>query len=164
MAFFQAKQVASRLPLTETDGAGDTYERTCEFIVPAGLAAADVIEMGGLPAYHTLSNVALLTDQVDSNGSPTITLDVDFLTGTYGDAVAGALGTRTMGTAFFAASTTPARAGGVTDCTAVALARQTATTADRGIGVKLAAGAATLVAGARIRLRVRYTADIGDFT
>src|SRR4051812_33018330 len=103
MAFYQSKQVAGRLPLSETDGAGDTYERTCEFIVPAGLAAADVIEMNGLPAYHTLSGVTLLTDQVDSNGSPTLTFDVDFLTGTYGDAIAGTAGTRTMGTAFFAA-------------------------------------------------------------
>lgn len=164
MAFFQAKQVASRLPLTETDGAGDTYERTCEFIVPTGLAAADVIEMNGLPAYHTLSSVMLLTDQVDSNGTPTLTFDVDFLTGTYGDAIAGAAGSRTMGTAFFAASTTPGRVGGTTESTAVALARQVASTVDRGIGLKLAAGAATLVVGARIRMRVRYTADIGDLT
>jgi len=164
MAFYQAKQVASKLPLTETDGAGDQYVRVCEFIVPTGLAAGDIIEMNGLPAYHVLTSIELMTDQIDSNGTPTLTLDVDFLTGTYGDAIGGAAGSRTMGTTFFAASTTPGRAGGTTASSAVGMARQVATSADRGIGVKLAAAAATLVVGARLRLRVAYTADIGDLT
>jgi hypothetical protein len=164
MAFFQSKQVASKLPLTETDGAGDLYERTAEFIIPAGLAAGDIIEMNGLPAYHTLSTVEVLSEQIDSNGSPTATFDVDFLTGTYGDAIGGAAATRTMGSTFFAAATAPIRAGGTVASAVTALARQVASTADRGIGLKLVAGAATLVVGAHLRLRVRYTADIGDLT
>lgn len=164
MALYQSKQVASKLPLTESDAAGDACEYLGEFIVPAGMVINDVIELVGVPAYHVPINVVLLTDQVDSNGSPTLTLDWGYISGTYGDPTPAVA--RTCGTEFAAASTTPGRAAGYITpaATNTALGRSVATTAARGIGVKFAAAAATLVVGARIRCRVSYMPDCGDLT
>jgi hypothetical protein len=164
MALFQSKQVASKLPLTESDGAGDAVEYLGEFITTSALANGDVIELVGVPAYHVPVNVQLLTDQVDSNGSPTMTVDWGYISGTFGDGTPAVA--RTCGTEFASASTTPIRAAGYisTAATNTALGRSVATTAARGIGIKVAAAIATLVVGARIRCRVVYVSDPGDLT
>lgn len=164
MALWQSKQVAAKLPLTESDGAGDPVEYYGEFIVPAGLANGDVIELCGVPAYHVPVNIVLLTDQVDSNGSPTMTVDWGYISGSYGDAVP--VVARTCDQTFGAGLTAPVRAAGFTPpaATNTGLGRAVATTAARGVGIKVAAAIATLVAGARIRMRIAYVSDPGDLT
>jgi hypothetical protein len=109
--------------------------------------------------------VTVLSDQVDSNGSPTITYDLDFLSGAVGDLAGLVAGTRTMSNSLNpGAAGVPLRAGGSLGCTNVAMARQVASLADRGIGLKITAVAATHVAGARIRVRASYIADPGQLT
>ena len=51
--------------------------------------------------YHTIADAILICDDLDSNGSPAITLDVGLLTGTVGDAT----NSRTCGAEIFSAST-----------------------------------------------------------
>lgn len=161
LTFVQSKRVAAKMPLTESGGAGGEYSIVAEYLTAAGLASGDIIEMAGVPAYHLVTAVTLLSDQVDSNGSPTITADVGFITGVPGDLAGGLAATRTIGAEFLSASTTPLRAGGTVSSTLVGMARQVASTADRAIGVKIAAAIATLVVGARIRMRVSFIADPG---
>lgn len=115
----------------------------------ADLVANNIIDLGILPAGHTITEAVLIADDLDTNGTPTITLDVGLLSGTIGDAVSA----RTCGTELFSASTA-AQAGTVatTATTKTAYTIQ-ATGSDRSIGAKVVAGAATGAAG-RLRLLV----------
>lgn len=164
--YYQAKAVAAKKPLTETERAGSVFGNTSEFIVPAvALGVGDIIEFQGLPAYHMLETVTVLSDQVDSNGSPLITYDLDYLTGYPGDLVGLQAATRTMAATLNpGAAGVPLRVGGTLENTSVIMARQVASSLDRNLGLKVTAAAATQVAGARIRVRTRYSADPGMLT
>jgi hypothetical protein len=131
--YYQSKQVASRLPFAETDGTGTIYSGTGEFLVPAaGFTAGDIIEMTGVPAYHVLEVVTALGDVVDSNGTPTLTVDVGYITGAPFDLDGLKAGTRTFTADFLTASTTPFRAGGTQASSSINLGP-----ADRQPGVAL---------------------------
>lgn len=144
----QATQVASKQPPISADG----YEPVTlmgEYVVEAGLVINDVIEMVILPGGYVPIDQVLATDDLDSNGAPTITLDSGVISG-----VAGALdNTRVCGNEAFAASTV-AQAGGVARPTKKDFAFIAPIDTDRGMGLKVAAAAATLVVGAKIRLTV----------
>jgi hypothetical protein len=146
MALFQSKQVAAKNPVpTSLDGVA-AVAITAEFVVPAGLAANDIIEMFALPAGHVPIDLIVNLPDMDTNGTPTITLDAGLITGRAGDPV---LGSRTCGNEFFAASTT-GQAGGLARA-AKSLAGIAADSATRGWGLKVATGAATLATGGTIR-------------
>jgi len=164
--YYQAKPVAARKPLTESSRAGELISNMAEFLVPAAaLGVGDIIEFPGIPAYHVLDAITVLSDQVDSNGTPTITYDLDYLTGYPGDLAGLQSASRTMSNGLNpGAAGVPLRAGGTLANTAVAMARQVASSSDRAIGMKITAAAATQVAAARIRLRVTYFADPGMLT
>lgn len=102
------------------------------------LALNDIIDIGILPANHTISDVIIDTDDLDTNGTPLMSVDVGILSGTPGDTVS----VRTMSNEFFAADTT-VRTGGVARMTKSAGFRITPTGSDRSIGVKITAAAAT---------------------
>lgn len=157
--YYASKRVASRAALPESDHANDPCTYIAEFLIVAGMVSGDVIEMAGVPANHVVDSVSIMCDQIDSNGSPTLTLDVGYMTGIPGVNDS----TRTIGQDFFTGNTL-CRTGGVVACTDVKLGRQVASTADRAIGFKFAANAATLVAGARLRCRVQYVSDPGLLT
>jgi hypothetical protein len=115
--------------------------------------ANDVVDIGTLPANHIVSDVIIDTDDLDSNGTPLISLDVGMMTGTPGDTV----NSRTTGNEFFAADTT-ARTGGVARMTKSAGLRVAPVGYDRSIGVKFAAVAATLPTTGKFRLIVEMQA------
>lgn len=144
----QATQVANKQPVISADG----YEPITlvgDYTVEAALVANDVVEMVILPAGYVPVDSVLAVDDTDSNGTPTMTLDQGLITG-----VAGAAdNTRTCGNEAFAASTAP-QTGGVARPTKKDFAQIAPTSADRGMGVKVAAGAATLTVGAKWRLTV----------
>jgi hypothetical protein len=163
--YYQSKAVAARKPLTESSRAGEVNIAVGEYLVQAAaFIVGDIIEFPGVPANHVVDSVTVLSDQIDSNGTPTLAFDVGFLTGNPGDLAGLVAGTRTMGAEFFSAATAPVRAGGSVASTLVAMARQVASTADRNLGVKITAIAATQVAAARLRVRVGYIADPGMLT
>lgn len=124
-----------------------------EFTVPAGLAAGDVIEMLFLPAGVSVVDVMLLADDLDSNGTPTLALDVGIVSGMAGDDDPA----RTCGNEFFAADTT-ARAGGVARMSRIGGFRVPRSDTRRGIGIKVATAAATLAVGGKLGLRVTVKA------
>lgn len=149
MALKQASQIVQKLPVISSSG----YEPCVivgDYTTVAGDGVLnDVIELGILPAGYVPVDAILATEDLDSNGAPTVTLDLGLLSGTAGEAN----GARTCSNEGFAASTV-GQAGGIARPTKKDWALIAPTTADRGIGVKLAAATATLVVGAKIRLTV----------
>ena len=147
MALKQAIQIANRYPPISACG----YEAITIVgdytIVAGGLALNDVIEMAILPAGYVPVGVKLATEDIDTG--TTLTLDCGVLSGT-----AGVLdNARTCGNEAFAASTI-GQTGGVVNETKANILLLAPTDTDRSIGLKVAAAAAGLVAGAKVRLTV----------
>jgi hypothetical protein len=151
MALKQATQVTNKVPYPSANGAAEVVPIIGDFTVPTGLAANDVVEMCALPPGYVPVDYVLACEDTDSNGTPTITLDVGVLSGTYGDASAATGQARTCGSEGQAASTV-AQAGGITRPTKKDFALIAPSTSERGFGVKLAAGAATLTVGSKWRM------------
>ncbi len=147
MALFRSKQIVAGAPAPTPQNAVDTIAVVGDFTVPAGLALNDVIEMVGLDADLIPVDAILSAEDADSNGTPLISLDVGVLSGAYGSTDQA----RTCGTEFIAASIV-ARAGGVARMDRAAGALLAPSQSARGIGLKVAAAAATLTVGAKFRL------------
>jgi hypothetical protein len=150
MALYQSKQILNGYPVVNPTQANDVTPITGEFIVPSGLALNDVIEMGGLAEGLVPVDVILVAEDLDSNGTPTVSLDAGIVSGVYG-ATTGAA--RTCGNEFFAANTA-GRAGGVARADKAAGLLLTPSLDIVPFGLKVAAAAATLVVGAKIRMTV----------
>jgi hypothetical protein len=137
------------LPVPVADAANDCIAVDYFYDLPtAQNILNDIIDIGVLPAGHTVSDAILLSDDLDSNGTPLMALDVGIMSGTPGDPSAS----RTCGNELFAADTA-VRTGASSRMTKVAGFNILPTDTDRSIGVKIQAAAATAAAG-RIRLRV----------
>ena len=117
-------------------------------VTAAQLLLNNVFDIGILPAFHTVTNAFLIADDLDTNGTPLVALDVGLMTGTPGDTVSS----RTTGAELFAADI-GARTGVLSAMTLASGMKILATETDRSIGVKVQAAPATAAAG-RIRLRV----------
>lgn len=149
MAILASKFAQGTLGYVTGDCAGDVVVNDYFVDLTAGqIVLNDIIDLGTLPANHTISDAILIVGDLDTNGAPTIALDVGIMSGTPGDT----LSVRTCGNELYAADTT-ARAGGVTRTSKLAGFTIKPTESDRSIGVKIQAAAATAAAG-RIRLRV----------
>lgn len=116
-------------------------------LTAAQITAGAIIDLGNLPAGHTVVDAILIPDDLDTNGTPTITLDVGLLDGEPGDT-----GTRTCGAELFSASTS-AQGGTPTRMSLKSGFTIASVEYHRSIGVKVNAGAATAAAG-RIRLQL----------
>jgi hypothetical protein len=147
----QSRQVAARLPLLNATAANEAVTQVTDYIVEAGLAVNDVIEMGGLPGYALPVDVKVYAEDADSNGTPTIALDGGLISGTYGKVD----NARTCGNEFFAASNV-AQAGGLAAVAKKDAALLSVDNVERGYGLKVATGAATLTVGARIVMVLTY--------
>jgi hypothetical protein len=117
-------------------------------IVAAQAAAADVIEMIPWPAGTVLHSLKVEFDDADSNGTPTMTIDVGILTGEWLAALEADGDARVCGDEFGANLTTP-QAGGSLDVAAALMLNLPPSPLDRSLGFKVEAAAATLVAGAK---------------
>ena len=158
MPLYQSKQINALLPVPNPTEAGEETAILSEFLIPATLAAGDVIEMCGIPDGATITEVLTFHEAGDSNANKTLAFDIGFLSGTY----AKKDGTRTCDASFATADTT-ARAGGVNrlnQASGYFLPTHTdggtpAGNITVGFGLRVNAAAATLVVGARIRFLVR---------
>lgn len=155
----QAKQVASKLPLPEPISAVHPVVVIGEFLTPAALPVNTVIEMAGIPADTVPVDYVFVCEDSDSGGSPTLALDIGLLSGLYGKND----DTRTIGQQF-AAGSTIARTGGVVQNTVAAGLLLAPNSADRGVGIKIATAAQTLVVGAKWRLYVTCMPKIAELT
>lgn len=149
MAIRASKFAQGVLTTVTADCAGDVVVNDYFYDLPAAQnVTGDIIDIGVLPAYHTVSDVVLVVDDLDTGGSPAVVLDVGIMSGTPGDTATA----RTCGAEIFSGATT-GQAGGVARPTLASAFKILATDADRSIGVKVATQSATAAAG-RIRLRV----------
>jgi len=148
MTLRQATQITAGVPLPNPLDAAAGVCIVTEYTIETGLALNDVIEMGALPEGMICADVMIACDDADSNGTPTITLDGGFLSGSYGVKD----NSRTCGTDFFAASTA-AQAGGVQRLTSKVGPMTAPDPVNlKPYGLKVAAAAATLTVGAKIRM------------
>jgi hypothetical protein len=148
MALKQSTQVTNKEPAPSSIG-NEPVHLVGDFTVPAGLALNDVIEMVNLPAGYVPTDAVAYIEDTDSNGAPTMTLDLGLI-----DGVAGAVdNARVCSNEAFAASNV-AQAGGVARPTKKDFGLIAPAATDRGMGFKVAAAAATLVVGAKWRLTV----------
>lgn len=141
-AIYQSKEALDARPAISAERAGAVSVVRGLIPVTAALAANDVGEAVRLPAGHVPVDVILDSDDLDTNGTPTLTLDVGFMSGIPGVAD----GSRTVGTDFLAASTAGQAGGAAARSTLQRAFRHSPVGYDRSIGFKAAAGAATGVA------------------
>ena len=137
------------LPVIAGDCAGDVVVNDYYVdVLAAQLTAGGMFDVGQLPAGHIPVGVTLAPDDLDTDGTPAITLDVGILTGTPGDETSD----RTCGAEFLSASTV---GQGGTEASATVHAMRLVTPVDyhRSIGVKVVTPPDAAAAG-RIRLRV----------
>ncbi len=150
-----SKFATSQLATVYGDCAGDVVVNEFFIDLTAGqVVNGNFFDLGILPAYHTVVDMVLIPDDLDSNGTPTITLDVGLLSGTPGDTTSN----RTIGAEFFSGDT-GARTGALARMSLASGFKVLPTEADRSIGVKIAAAVATAAAG---RIRVLATMAPAD--
>lgn len=121
-------------------------------LVAGDLVTDKMFDLGILPNGHDLLDAVLISDDLDTDGTPAVTLDVGLLTGTVGDATSD----RAMGDEIFAASTV-GQAGTAARATAKGAFLVKASDADRSIGLKVKLQPDVAAAG-RVRLRTYMAA------
>lgn len=159
MALRKSTQSNNRAAAVGGDSAADSVVAVAEHVVVAGaFALNDVVEMLAIPAGHVPTSLKVVSDQIDSNGAPTLTLTFGVMTGEWLQATVGNDGVtaRTVGTEFGNALTTVGRAASVVNLDTVTGLQLAASNVDRSLGIKVSAAAATLVAGAKIRLIAHF--------
>lgn len=149
-----AAEQSGPIPIAYPDCAGDVVVNRYEIDLASAplkgvtLAADDILDIGIIPATSQVVDVIIDSDDLDSNGTPTIAFDVGVLTGNPGETSG-----RTCGSEFFAASTV-AQAGGVARATAKTAFRVARADTDKSVGVKITAAAATQAASGKIGVSV----------
>lgn len=149
MAVFKSKHALGQSPVASLLSglvSGILYEYTTG---PA-LAAGDIIDMGIIEAGVKPVDVLLLTDDLDTNGTPTITLTVGILNAAGTDIDAAATST-------WIAASTAAQTGGTARATSAAPYLAGVSADPRKLGIKVVAGAATY-AGAGKKVAIRLSA------
>ena len=112
------------------------------------LAQDDILDIGIIPATSQVVDVIIDSDDLDSNGTPTLAFDVGVMSGNPGDT-----GSRTCGAEFFAASTV-AQAGGVARTTLKTAFRVAPAQSDKSVGLKITTAAATQPATGKLGISV----------
>ena len=146
MALFKSKQVTAGRPAATPLDASSPVTVVGEVLTATGMTADDVIEMVAFPAGTVPVDVTVVCEDLDSGGSPAITLDVGVLSGSYADT-----GARTCGAEFLSASTI-GQAGGMARAAVPAGFLLGYSASDRSLGIKIGTAAATLATGKKIRL------------
>lgn len=120
--------------LTSALVAGLLYEHT----TTGALAANDIIELGPIEGLVKPIDCTLITDDLDTNGAPTITLTVGILNAAKTDIDAGA-------TSAWIVASTAGQSGGVARATThnCYLSGATAAGTNRTLGIKVVTGPAT---------------------
>lgn len=135
MALYISKCAAGQKPVPSLN---DSMPRVLpyEFVTTASLSAGDIIDLGPLSPGVAPIDVAIVTDDLDTNGTPTITLSVGLLNAAKTDLSGGANET-------FITASTVGQAGGIARATTAAAYLLGASTTERRLGIKVVAGAAT---------------------
>lgn len=151
MTQLQSKWVKRQITTPLGSEAGDVVTELFEYSLAAALVVGDIIELAVLPTYATVVDAILISDDLDTGGSPALTLDVGIMSGEVGVLDAA----RTCGNEIFSGSTV-GQAGGTARPTLASAFRIAAIEGHRSIGVKVAAGPTTGTATGKIQLRLFY--------
>mgnify|MGYP000279349329 CR=1 FL=1 len=136
MAEYLADAAQARRPSMTVTGVGQATVNRGKFTVATALSAADTVGLCKLPAGHVPVDFILDSEDLDTNGSPTITLK------------AGILGGGDDG-AFFAADAV-GQGGGIKRLDLAGGVNIIAADVDRVVGITVVAGAATGATGVEI--------------
>lgn len=149
MATFTSKHADGRKPIQSLN---DSLPGRIllEYVTTANLAAGDIIDLGPLPAGLSILDTMIITDDLDTNSTPTITLSVGLLNSGKTDLNGGTNET-------FIAASNVGQTGGIARATTAASYLLGAAATERRLGVKVVAGAAT-GAGAGKKVAVILTA------
>lgn len=156
MALRKSTQTAKRVAAPAALDASCAVPAYAEHTTVAGqFAAGDVIDMIPWPAGTLPVMLKASVADLDSNGSPAVTLDFGILSGQYGAELDDAGAARVCGTEF-GDNLTTGQAGGAVDVAANLLLGLAVSNKDRSIGFKIEAAPATLIAGAKIRVAALF--------
>ncbi len=125
MALVQSAWALGQKQAPVSREAGGVVCERYTFTVTSNLAAGDIIELGILPAYHTVVDAVLVVGEAG-----TATYDVGIMSGVVGDPSSS----RTCGNEFFAGA---ADATTTTRITKAAGLRLASSDSDRSVGVKV---------------------------
>lgn len=145
---YRSSAATGRKPTPYPPSAGVAVAVPFTFTVTSALAAGDIIEIGTLPASATLADATLVTDDLDTNATPTVVLDVGLMSGEAGVADAS----RTCGNELFAASNIGQTGGVVRMSKPEGFRLVPDAQKHRGIGVKVVTPPATPALNATISL------------
>lgn len=152
MAIIQSEWATHQKNTATAGCAGTEVAQLFEIKWPtAAVASGDIIELGILPAYNSVTDALLICDDLDAG--TTLVFDVGVMSGDVGDKVS----VRTCNAELFSASTT-GQAGGVARTTLASAFTIAAADKDRSIGVKVTTAATTPAPGAKLRLLLKYAA------
>lgn len=140
MATYTAEQAKPYWPIINETIAGGLRAVRGVYVLSGALALNDIIQMCVLPAQHVLVDCILDTDDLDTNGTPTISLSVGV------PGVANAL----------ISSSTVGRTGGVARLDQVAGLRLTASDNDTVVQITVSATPATSATTGTIGLTLLY--------
>ena len=149
-ADYEAAAVKTGAPIVTARGAGEVIANMGTVEVDAELAANDTVALAWLPAGHVPVDVILEADDLDTDGTPAITLTVGILNAARDDLTAN--------TDFLTASTA-AQAGGAVHADNVKGLQLASSTSDRVIGAKVITAADVPAAGT-LKLTVLSRADV----
>jgi len=147
-----SSQVAAQNPPITASGAKDLVVAQATFALSGALGVNNVIEMLVLPAGHKLVDAILDTTDLDTGGSPTITLNVGTMAGTPFDPT---FASRAV-TANIISATNVGQTGGVARAAVTGFSNIAAMNEDRSIGVSVQAGPATGATTGTVALTLMY--------
>lgn len=142
MSLIQSKYAQGIVALAYPSIAGAVTAMRFAHTLSSAPSAGDILELAQIPAGCRVIDMVLDSDDLDTNATPTIALDVGIMSGDFGVDD----GARTCGAEFFSGDTV-AQAGGTSRPSLKTAFRTSKTSKDRSIGVKFATGAATFAAG-----------------
>lgn len=144
MAFANSNDYLTGVKPAPTPVGGEVVATRFSISLATGdLALNDIGAVGLLPAGCLPVGLIVDSDDLDSNGTPTIVADVGVLNAA-GDAIST---DAADGGAVWGSGLTVSQAGGQVQVLSKALSRVTATQANRKLGVKFTTAAATAAAG-----------------
>jgi len=143
MATLIADQAAATYPAYRPIGQNDCALAVGTYSLLAALELNDVIQLVKLPPGAEIHDVALMVTDLDTNGTPLITLDVG-----NGD-----------DPNYFVNASTIGQTGGIVRTNTVTAASSLALTAEDTIDVTVSAAPATGATSGTVKLMVFYTVD-----
>lgn len=141
MAILKSEAAKGLVNVAFPGSAGEAITQRYSMAVPVTAEANDILELAPIPPNTRVVDIVLDCDDLDTDGTPAISLDVGIMSGEWGED-----GARTVGAEFFSGSNI-GQAGGVARPTLVSAYRTGTSDKARSIGVKIATKADEAAAG-----------------